>query len=344
MIFKPSCAGNIKLKPQELEEDKKNCRKIGPVGIGKKALYLNSFYLARRYYIIWSDVRRVFKRVALSKGGFTGRGLFASMAYLVVQKSDGTQQQCNFKFEKEVDQVLEMIGEEHPEIPLHSAESERKLARAKYEREAKYVKNLGDGARDAIRSLTDAEDYLKQKPENYKVLTYAAKEKRSVDGTKKSLQLLAWLIVAASLAMAAAGLYIKFVRDNSLGIYLVLFGAAFILSAFASQVLPTPNRNRRTVQRDWEQAVSMNRDYLDAYKREDGQDGQAFPVPAQYAHPVVLERMIRTIREGRADNAAEALDAVKADLRAMNSSTKVSQEEYDEVTAVKPMFLVCNYE
>ena len=48
MIFKPAQLGMAKLDKQELVEDKKSCRKIGPCGVGKKALYLNSFYIDRR--------------------------------------------------------------------------------------------------------------------------------------------------------------------------------------------------------------------------------------------------------------------------------------------------------
>ena len=69
-----------------------------------------------------------------------------------------------------------------------------------------------------------------------------------------------------------------------------------------------------------------------------------FPLPARYAHPVVLTRMIRVLREGRAQSAEEALAVVKADLKALNADVQVSQEEYDEVVAIKPMFLVSNYE
>ena len=50
MIFKPAQLGLARLDAHELEEDKKACRKIGPCGVGKKALYLNSFYIDRRYY------------------------------------------------------------------------------------------------------------------------------------------------------------------------------------------------------------------------------------------------------------------------------------------------------
>ena len=68
-----------------------------------------------------------------------------------------------------------------------------------------------------------------------------------------------------------------------------------------------------------------------------------FPVPARYAHPIVLKRMQRVIEEGRAVKPAEALEVVKQDLKALNSDVEVDQEEYDEVVTVKPMFLNENY-
>lgn len=343
MIFAPSPVGNGRLTRVELEKDKRECKKIGPCGVGEKALYLNSFYLRRRYYIVWSDVRRVFKRVAMSKGGFSGHGIFGSMPYLVVLKSDGTEEQCIFKFENQVDEMLEEIGQRHPEIPLHSQESEQKLAKAKAEQEAKYTDKLSQNARDSLLALQESSEYLERKPENYKVLVYAAKQKRSVDGTKPSLLTAAWLIVACSIVMIVGGLYLRFAIDNPLGLYLCLFGGAFILSVAASQILPTPNRNKKTVQRDWDEAVSLMTKYLHDFHGTVSQDRESFPVPAQYAHPVVLTRMVRVIREGRAEDLSSALAIVKQDLRALNKDVKVSQQEYDEVVTVKPMFLVCNY-
>ena len=82
MIFRPAQLGMAKLDRLELEQDKKACRKIGPCGVGKKALYLNSFYIDRRYYLPYGSISRVFKRVAMSSGGFTGKGMFASMPTL----------------------------------------------------------------------------------------------------------------------------------------------------------------------------------------------------------------------------------------------------------------------
>ena len=69
-----------------------------------------------------------------------------------------------------------------------------------------------------------------------------------------------------------------------------------------------------------------------------------FPVPARYAHPVVLKRMQRVIMQGRAADIEQALDVVKDDLRALNSDVQVSQKEYDEVVAIKAMFLNAGYQ
>ena len=91
MIFKPTPLGPVHLTPSELAADKKNCRHFGPCGVGEKALYLNSFYFDRRYYLPYGSITRVFKRVAMSKGGFSKRGVFASIPYLVVEYDGGKQ-------------------------------------------------------------------------------------------------------------------------------------------------------------------------------------------------------------------------------------------------------------
>ena len=49
MFLKPAKLGEKEIPESILSEDKKHCKKIGPCGIGKEALYLNSFYLERRY-------------------------------------------------------------------------------------------------------------------------------------------------------------------------------------------------------------------------------------------------------------------------------------------------------
>ena len=85
MFFQPVRLGPTALPAETVTADKNACRHFGPCGVGKEALYLNSYFLDRRYYVALADVRRVFKRVAMSKGGFTGSGLFGSIPYLVVE-------------------------------------------------------------------------------------------------------------------------------------------------------------------------------------------------------------------------------------------------------------------
>ena len=127
-MFKPQRLGTVTLPDDELTADKKTCRKIGPCGVGKKAIYLNSFYFDRRYYIPISSVERIFKRIAMSKGGFTGKGAFGTLSYLVVVYENGKEKQCNFKHEEDVDRFVAYIEEKYPDNPVHSLEAERKLA------------------------------------------------------------------------------------------------------------------------------------------------------------------------------------------------------------------------
>ena len=47
---------------------------------------------------------------------------------------------------------------------------------------------------------------------------------------------------------------------------------------------------------------------------------------------------------GKPKDEEEAFEMMKADLQALNADVKVEQEEYEEVVAIKPMFLVAAYE
>ena len=91
MLFAPVRLGSTALSAEVLTADVKNCKHFGPCGVGEKALYLNGFLFDRHYYVVLGDIRRVFKRVAMSKGGFTGNGVFGAIPYLVVEYGDGTQ-------------------------------------------------------------------------------------------------------------------------------------------------------------------------------------------------------------------------------------------------------------
>ena len=335
MIFKPARLGGEALDPETLAADKKACRRIGPCGVGKKALYLNSFYLDRRYYITYPAITRVFKRVAMSQGGFSGKGMFASIPYLVVQYDGGKEKQCNFKYEEQVDQLLACLKKEHPEIKRVSAAGEQRLAQREQERAARKKPVLTPSAQKTVRALEEAVQYLEKKPELSTELSQSAKRKRAYHCSKPSYRWVALAITVLGLIALVFGAAMVLNGRGSFGVYFALFGLAAIFMFSGASVLPTAQNNKKVVMGRADRALKAMEDYLRSYP--------GFPVPARYAHPVVLRRMIRAVEEGRADTQAEALDVVKKDLKALNSDVEVDQEEYDEVVTVKPMFLNEDY-
>lgn len=335
MIFKPARLGGEALDPDTLAADKKGCRRIGPCGVGQKALYLNSFYLDRRYYITYPTITRVFKRVAMSKGGFSQKGMFASIPYLVVQYDGGKEKQCNFKYEEQVDQILDCLAKEHPEIKRVSAAAEQRLAQREQERAARKKPDLSPQAQKTIRTLQEAEAYLEQKSALSTELSQAAKRKRAYHCSKPSYRWVALAITVLGLIALVFGVAMLLQGRGSFGVYFALFGLAAIFMFSGASVLPTAQNNKKVVMGRADRALQAMEQYLRSYP--------AFPVPARYAHPVVLRRMIRAVEEGRAVTQAEALEAVKQELKALNSDVEVDQEEYDEVVTIKPMFLNEDY-
>ena len=330
----PLSAGRI--DDAALAEDRKTCRKIGPCGIGRHALYLNSFFIDRRYYVPFSMVTRVYKRVAMSKGGFSGKGIFATLSYLVVE-FDGGQKVCNFKYEQQVDDFLSVIQAEHPSIPCVSAAAEQRIAeeRTRREEELKNRPPMSDQARRTVDALDAAIDYLEQRPELSEHLSTAAKRRRNYQCTSGSYRWAAMAITLLGFAALAYGI-LSFLRHSTFAIYFTLFGLAAIFTFAGFSMLPTARNNRTAILQNDAQAQEKMQAYLADYMN--------FPLPARYAHPVVLRRMQRVIEQGRAVTAEQALAAVKADLQALNADVQVSQEEYDEIVAIKPMFLNAEYE
>ena len=335
-MFAPTPIGKKTLDELSLKRDKQNCRKFGPCGVGREALYLGGRFLDRRYYIPWKEVKRIFKRVAMSKGGFTGKGVFGSLPFLVVQFGSGGEKECPFKFEADVDRLLAYVEQEHPDIPTHSVKAQNKLARAAAEEETRFLKELSPEAEAAVQSLRYDKEFLDKRPSLSSALTNAARQKRVVDGMKPGIRVMGAVIAALGILSALYGLYGLLNHSSSFAVYFLIGGGAAFFVALSSNTMPNKYNNKKRAQAEWDETVQAMRNYLN------GRPG--FSVPAQYAHPVVLERMIRVLREGRAQNAAEALTVVKEDLKKLNSSVTVSQKEHDEVVAVKPMFLVCNYE
>lgn len=344
MIFAPKPIGNIKLFETELASDKKGCIKIGPCGLGKRAVYLNSFFLDRVCYITYGDIRRIYKRIAMTKNGFSGKGAFGTMPYLVVLKSDGTEKQCNFKYEYEVDSFINKFHETHPGIPIFSEAGEKRLAEERAREEKRYVKNLSPEALSSIAELERAADFLRSDPAVCDELSRTAKQKRIIDNIKPAYKIFATVILAFSAAACIYGIY-SVMNGSGMSVYFILFGFAFMFYAMSMQVLPTAKNNSKAAMREFKKAVLASEEFISRYNNSVCGNGKvcAFPLPAQYAHPAAISRMIRIIREGRASDIHSAYTAMKDELKTINNTVKVSQTEYDEITAVKPMFLICGY-
>ena len=333
MSFAPVRLGNTVLEAETAAADRKSCRRFGPCGVREKALYLNDLLIDRHFYVGFGSVRRVFKRVAMSQGGFSGKGAFGSIPYLVVQYDDGQEKQCTFKREEDVDELLAYLGQVHPEIPRLSVGGEQRLAKKAQQEASRYLKELTPQAQCTREELERARKFLSGYPELTAQLAAAAKAKRINEHTNPAYR---WVALAIVLAGAAALVYgiISWRGGSDFGVYFALFGFAAVFFFSGAHVLPTAKNNRRAVERAWDEAQAAMANVLP----------EDFPLPARYAHPIVLDRMIRILREGRAQSKEEALDVLKADLRALTADVQVEQEEHDEVVVIKPLFLVSDYQ
>ena len=183
--------------------------------------------------------------------------------------------------------------------------------------------------------LEEARTFLEQRPELTLELSQAARRKRAYLCTNPSYRWVAMAITLLGAVSLGFGIY-SLLNGGSFAVYFLLLGLAAIFLFSGASVLPTAQNNRRAVMGRAQRAQKAMEDYLASLPE--------FPLPPRYAHPVVLRRMVRAMEYGRAANAEQALDVVKKDLQALNSSVEVDQEEYDEVVAIKALFLNEDYQ
>ena len=184
----------------------------------------------------------------------------------------------------------------------------------------------------------DSEEYLEAKPEIADELSAAERRKRAQLKSKPVYRYVALAIFLFGTAAAAYGLYAVFTHTGSYGVYFALFGFAAIFLFSSYNMLPTAHNNNSAIMKRADQADAAMAEYVKHYPNG------SFPVPSCYAHPIVLKRMIDAVEEGQAVTTAEALDAVKARLQAVNADVQVEQEEYDEIVAIKALFLNHDYQ
>ena len=77
------------------------------------------------------------------------------MAYLVVEYDGGKQKQCNFKDERDVDKLLEVLAKEQPQIHLLSAAGEQMLQKKEAEKASRKLPES---------ELTDDEMCIRDRP------------------------------------------------------------------------------------------------------------------------------------------------------------------------------------
>ena len=258
-----------------------------------------------------------------------------STHYLVVEYDGGKQKQCNFKYEEQVDQLLACLEKTHPEIKLVSADVEKRLAERQRKLAAQKKPDISSQARKNIQSLQDAADYLDKKPELALELSQSARRKRAYLCSNPSYRWAALAITLMGVAALVYGVYL-FTQHRGFAVYCTLFGLAAIFMFSGASVLPTARNNRTAIMDRARKAQQAMEEYINSC--------HDFPLPARYAHPIVLKRMQRAIEDGRAIWPSDALEVVKQDLKALNSSVEVDQEEYDEVVAIKALFLNENYQ
>ena len=337
MLFKPAQLGLARLDSAELEADRKACKKIGPCGVAKKPV---SEQLLHRPPLL-PALHQHHPRVQAGShecGRLYRQGNVCSMAYLVVEYDGGKQKQCNFKDERDVDALLELLAKQQPQIRLLSAAGEQALQKKAEEKAARKLPELSEDARHTVTVLRRAKEYLDAKPELSNELSAAQRRKRAQLKSKPVYRYVALAIFLFGTAAAAYGLYAVFTHTGSYGVYFALFGFAAIFLFSSYNMLPTAHNNNSAIMKRADQADAAMAEYVKHYPNG------SFPVPSCYAHPIVLKRMIDAVEEGQAVTTAEALDAVKARLQAVNADVQVEQEEYDEIVAIKALFLNHDYQ
>lgn len=119
MLLPPKPLSTVTFSPEELKVDLCTVLKFGQCALGKRALYVGGFIMSNRYYVPLTRVKRVFKRLAVTRGFYEGK-VFGTLSYLVVIYDDGKEKVFRFEHEEELDQMLNAIRK-HTQIPVGKA-------------------------------------------------------------------------------------------------------------------------------------------------------------------------------------------------------------------------------
>ena len=319
-----------------LDRDASSAMRFGPAGVGDKAVYLGTFLLERHRYIPYEAVRRIYKRIAMTKGGFSGRGVFASASYLVVELNDGGERSCYIGREDVVDSLLAAVMARAPWLSFMSEAAEERVRRRREEEASRMSRDLCEDAKALIRELRLERLFLEKEPSLYTALSIASRRRRSEDISKPALRYVATAIVLLGVAASAYGVFSMINDGFGNSSYIAIFGIALVFLFSGLSVMPSGRDSHRMILRRLDDAVRAMGEYIKGYP--------GFLLPPHYAHPVVLARVMRIVEEGRSADWDEAFGIMKDELKAIDGSCSVSQEEYEEIMAIKPMFLIHGWE
>jgi len=109
MLFNPKPLGKTILSPNEVKSNLEIADRFEQCAISDTVIFLGTAFKANTRYIPVSDVERVFKRLAVTKGFFEDNKVFASIPYLVLLYDKGSEKQIRFENEEELNQFLASV-------------------------------------------------------------------------------------------------------------------------------------------------------------------------------------------------------------------------------------------
>jgi len=124
MLFTPKPLGKGSLPVDAVKIDVEKAEKFGQCAVSDEAIYLGNVIRANSRYVLVSDVERVFKRLAVTKGFFDGSRVFAAIPYLVVIYDGNQEKQIKFDHEEELNQFLDSVKRK-TSIPVGKAQAQK---------------------------------------------------------------------------------------------------------------------------------------------------------------------------------------------------------------------------
>lgn len=207
---------------------------------------------------------------------------------------------------------------------------------------AKTVKKhiLTEKEEGTLAILAPAQKFLKDHQNLCDDLALAAHKVHRVRTIKPGTMAIAFSTFVLGIIMAIVGVVLTFLRAGNYGPLMAFAGIVIVVAAYSRKVLPFGINNKKKMEKEWQDKLSELEKVLAEYPFNSGK----FPLPARYSHPHTLARMIKIVREGRADSVDMALEALKEDLKKMDSSVTLDGKDYEEVITIKPMFMINNYQ